>query len=116
MTEFYMFVLIVPPQLDKGSGMVVPQNPVVIMIKCGQDYEAPAAIIGHILCPEFQRGKTKVSVFKNDVEIKGFAGIVRFGPNDIFGTYKFISENNCGRDVAVTRITRKGWCLLDSGV
>ncbi|XP_065884532.1 uncharacterized protein [Dysidea avara] len=97
----------IPPQLDKGSGMVVPQNPVVIMIKCGQDYEAPAAIIGHILCPEFQRGKTKVSVFKNDVEIKGFAGIVRFGPNDIFGTYKFISENNCGRDVAVTRITRK---------
>ena len=110
-----MFVLIVPPHLDKGSGTIISQPPVAL-IRCGQDYEAESIagiIIAQIRCPEFNGTGTRVTAYKDGVEI---SLPVQFGPvpppsDDIFGTYTFVSENKCGRDVAVTRIIPKGLCL-----
>jgi len=53
---FYMFVLIVPPHFAKDSGIVESPNPVVILIRCGQDYEVKslaAIMFAQISCLEF---------------------------------------------------------------
>jgi len=34
-------------------------------------------------------------------------------PSDVFGAYTFVIENNCGRDVAMTRIIHEGLCLFE---
>ena len=101
--------------MDKGSGTIVAQPPVAL-IRCGQDYEAESIvdiIIAQILCPEFNGTGITLTAYKDRVEI---SLPVQFGPvpppsDDIFGTYTFVSENKCGRDVAVTRIIRKGLYL-----
>ncbi|XP_065885893.1 uncharacterized protein [Dysidea avara] len=107
------------PHLDKRSGTLTSPHRVVIIIRCGQDYEAETfvgTVIVLISCPIINGTDTTLTAYKDGVEIDeftGHTGILRFGPiphisDNIFGTYTFVTENNCGRDVAVTRITRKG--------
>ena len=113
-----MSCLIAPLYFDRGS-KIAEQHPLVALIRCGQHYEAESitgTLIVQISCPEFNGTDTTITAYKDGVEIDGFTGSIQFGPvpppsDDIFGTYTFVSENNCGRDVAVTRITRKGLCL-----
>ncbi|XP_065885894.1 uncharacterized protein [Dysidea avara] len=108
-----------PPHLDKCSGTLTSPHRAVIISKCGQDYEAETFVgtaIVLISCPIINGIDTTLTAYKDGVEIDeftGHTGILRFGPiphisDNIFGTYTFVTENNCGRDVAVTRITRKG--------
>jgi len=113
-----------PPNFDSGSGIAEPPlNLIVISLRYGQNYEAKnfaTTLLIQIFCPEFNGTDTTLTAYKNGVEIDGFSGTIRFGPvpppsDDVFGTYTFATENNCGRDIAVTRIIRKGqcncWCI-----
>jgi len=93
----------------------------VVLIRCGQDYKAASfagIVFLRISCPEFNGTDTKITVYKNGVKINGFTGTIWFGPSsplsdDDFGTYTFVAENKCGRDIAVTRIIREGLCLYE---
>jgi len=108
--------LAVPPHFDSDSGLVVPS--LVVLIRCGQDYkddtfEDGDVDIVYISCPEFNGSYTTLSAYKDGIKIDPFSGTILFGPiptptDDIFGTYTFVIENNCGRDVKVTRISRLG--------
>jgi len=95
----------------------------VIFIRCGQDYEAKnfeGTVIIQINCPLLSDADSTLTAYKDGVEIDGFTGTLRFGPiprptDNVFGTYAFLAENICGRDIALTRIIRKGqcncWCM-----
>jgi len=65
-TEYYLFVLIAPPNFDKGIGTVSPVTPLVIMIKCGEDYETDTfvgSVIVQIKCPLFNGSNIMVTVY-----------------------------------------------------
>jgi len=108
--------LAVPPHFDSDSGLIVPS--LVVIIRCGQDYkddtfEDGVVIIVQITCPEFNGSDTTLSAYKDGIKVDQFSGTIKFGPHppptdNIFGTYTFVTENNCGRDVKVTRISRLG--------
>jgi len=110
--------LAVPPNFYGDSGLVMPPHRVAILIICGQDYkddtfEDGGVIIVQIMCREFNGTDTTLTAYKDGME---FRFPIQFGPvpppsNDIFGTYTFVAENNCGRDVKVTRISRRGQFL-----
>jgi len=116
--HYYIIVLTVPPNFDSESG-TVSGTPPVLNMRCGQDYEGvslSAFLIVQITCPVFNGTYTTVTAYKDGVEIDGFTGTLQFGPippptDDIFGTYTFVDENNCGRDVAISRIIRQGQYL-----
>jgi len=113
--HYYIIVLTVEAHFDSGSG-TVSATPPLLNMRCGQDYEGVSLSgfsIVQITCPEFNGTDTTVTAYKDGVEIDGFTGTVRFGPippptDDIFGTYTFAVENNCSRDVAISRIIRQG--------
>jgi len=108
--------LVVPPHLSGDSGLFIPSHRIAISITCGQDYKDDTfegVLVVQIWCPEYNGTYTTSTAYKDGVEI----GLpIQFGPvpppsNDIFGTYTFVAENNCGRDVKVTRISRRGQYL-----
>ena len=115
-TELHVFILIVPPKFDKGRGIIAPPDSEEIEIRCGQNYNAQTFVgvtTVQIQCPLLRGTDTTVKAYKDGVEIDGFTGTIQFGPvpppsDDISGLYKFVSENNCGRHVVFTRITRTG--------
>ena len=108
--------MIVATHFDKGNGVAASGNPFVVIIRCGEDYETDTfvrTVIVQIQCPLYNGTDTAVTIYKDGVKSDHYNGVVQFGPvprpsDDIFGTYTFVAENNCSRDVAVTRITRKG--------
>jgi len=112
--------MLVPPRVDKGSGIVISSDPKENVIRCGQDYiynskTFDEVTIVQIQCPLLNGAFTSLTAYKDGVKIDGFTGTLQFGPapltaDHISGTYRFVAENNCGRDVAVTRISHKGLC------
>ena len=126
MLQFYIFVLVVPPNLESGSGTVPTAGP-ARQIMCGQDVvlDSFGFIIFTISCPLFNGTSILcntsqidgVRVFKDGVEVpESPTESYRVGPNpvpneDICGTYTFVLESACGRDVAVSRVTCPGQCL-----
>jgi len=124
--HYYIIVLTVPPNFNSGSG-TVSATPPVLNMRCGQDYEGVSLLgfsIVQITCPQYNGTDTTVTAYKDGVEIDGveidgFTGTLRFGPfppptDDIFGTYLFAVENDCGRDVAISRILCDGQYLQDT--
>jgi len=116
--HYCIIILTVEAHFNSGSG-TVSTTPPVLNMRCGQDYEGVSLSgfsIVQITCPLFNGTDTTVTAYKDGVEIDGFTGYLRFGPiplptDDIFGTYVFAVENDCSRDVEVTRILRDGQCL-----
>ena len=125
MLWFYIFVLVVPPNLSSDSGTMTPSG-LVRSITCGQDVviDSFGFTIYEISCPQFNGSSilcnnsqiNGVRIFKDGVEIDGSpneifqAGPVPAPTEDICGTYTFILENGCGRDVAVSRVICPGKC------
>ena len=126
MLQFYIFVLVVPPNLISDSGTVTPTGPVRSIV-CGQDLvlDSLQFTILQISCPLFNGTNILcnasqidgVRVFKDSVEVpQSPTESYRVGPvsvqtEDICGTYTFVLESGCGRDVAVSRVICPGQCL-----
>ena len=119
------FALIVPPHFNMGEGLVISRPPVIIAT-CGQDVEISSftgLIIFQLRCPLFNGTRVlcgepqQIRGFKDGVEISIFTGTVLVGPfrnlnEDICGTYTFVIENACGRDVKTSRVFCPGMRLL----
>ncbi|XP_065885723.1 hemicentin-1-like isoform X3 [Dysidea avara] len=113
----------VPPNLESDSGTVTPTGP-IRSVTCGQDLvlDSFEFFIFQIICPQFNGSDIMcntskingVKVFKDALEIAGSpTELFRVGPvptptEDICGTYTFVLESGCGRDVAVSRVTCPG--------
>ena len=110
--HFYTTALIVPPNFDSGSGPATLIPPVADL-RCGQDFETVSLsgfLIVQITCPLFNGTNATVTAYK-DGEVISLP--VQFGPDpppsdDVFGTYTFVTENECGRDIAISRVIRQG--------
>ena len=103
-----------------GEGIVISRPPVIIA-RCGQDIKINSftgLIIFYLQCPNFSGsyGGFQQRGFKDGVEIIPFFGTVQAGPSpypneDICGTYTFLIENDCGRDVKISRVFCPGQLL-----
>ena len=113
--------MIVPPNFDPGMGTITG-NPPVIMATCGQDVEITSftgLIIFQIMCPQFNGSQVvceapqQVMVFKDGILLPGATNVMA-GPGsdppseDLCGTYTFVIENSCGRDVEVSTVRCPG--------
>ena len=111
----YMIALTVPPNFDSGSGTATVSPPVA-PLRCGEDFETVSIsdfLIIQITCPQFNGTDATITAYK-DGEVISLP--VWFGPvpppdDSVYGTYTFVSENECGRDIAVSRILRQGQYL-----
>ena len=111
----YIISLTVPPNLYSGSGQATISPPAAIL-RCGEDFETVSIsdfLIIQIICPQFIGTDTTITAYK-DGEVISLP--VWFGPvpppdDSVYGTYTFVSENECGRDIAVSRILRQGQYL-----
>ena len=110
----YIIALTVPPHLASGSGSATVSPPVAYL-KCGEDFET-CSISGvfylRISCPEFNGTNTTVTAYR-DGEVLYTSLPFQIGPllhrfDRIFGTYTFVTENECGRDIAISRVIRQG--------
>jgi len=120
--KVHIIILTAPPNFISESG-TVSATPPVLSMRCGQNYEGVSLsgfALVQITCPEFNGTDTTLRAYKDGVEIDGFTGTLRFGPgpnppitDDIFGTYTFSTENECGRDIEMSRIIRQGQYLLE---
>ena len=90
-------------------------TPLFISLTCGQDIKLPdltgtETII--INCAPFNgSGTLTVEVYKDGELIPGagFPYIIEGANRSAFGTYTFVlSTENCGRDMAVTRLLQQG--------
>jgi len=99
----------------------VKGNPPVVLATCGQNVEINSLtnfLIFQIMCPQFNGSQVYWDVpqqraFKDGVEIVPFRYAVLVGPfppptEEIYGTYTFVVENSCGRDVEVSKVHRPG--------
>jgi len=111
-THCYIIALTVPPNFESGSGPASVTPPAATII-CGQDFETVSLsgfLVVQITCNEFNGSNADITAYKDGVEI---SRPVQFGPipppdDSVFGTYTFVSENECGRDVAISRVIRQG--------
>lgn len=107
----------VPPNLNSGSGTVPPPPIPALTLICGQNFETVSfsgIVIVQIMCPEFNGTDATVTAYKDDMEISlpiQFGGTNPAPDDSVFGTYTFVAENECGRDIATSRILRQGQCL-----
>ena len=118
-TSLRIYFIIVPAHFNSRSGMAMITNPIVVMIRCGEDLEAisfTSATIVQIMCPLFNGTDTTTTAFRDGMELNSpvlTGTTVQFGPvpppdDTIFGTYTFIARNNCSEDIEITNIRRQG--------
>ena len=91
-----------------GTALVFPT---FIALTCGQD-ATTGAIVGAsitIQCMQFNGTDVVTEVYKDGEFISNtFPHMIAPASDDDFGTYTFAVSNDCGRDVAVSRINRQG--------
>ena len=103
------------PHLVPATGTPVV-FPTFIAITCGQDVTVDT-ILGasiNIQCMQFNGTNNMVEVYKDGELISNsFPHTIVPASDDDFGTYTFALSNECGRDVAVSRILHQGQYLVN---